>query len=183
MISKMRLFSGTLLRYVILSLAGLFMAWAMVAGMRWATSFQDSVTLPNGMVFERAFNWNRYGRWDLFGLDSRRRLARDVEFACFNDRYVSVQSYDRASIGLYDAETDSKVPVDDSVATDVGVLSKPSISCEGYYTGWVGPGLLIDGGRYPFLPPCVWRNIDNDTLRNRAWFERPCGPAERSQGG
>lgn len=138
--------------------------------------FQDSVTLPSGMVLDREFNWTLSGRWDLLATNGRTRLARDVDFVCFNDRYVFAQSHDRAFTGLYDAESDSKVPVDYSDAMDVSGLSKPGAGCDGYYTGWVGPGLLLDDGRPPFVPPCAWRNVDNEALRDRAWFERPCAP-------
>ncbi|WP_212523384.1 hypothetical protein [Actibacterium sp. MT2.3-13A] len=155
----------------------MILLWALVAGARWATSFQESVTLPSGMQLGREFDWNRYGRWDLFATNGRTRLARDVEFVCFNDRYAFVKSYDRGSTGLYDAETDSRVPLDYSEAMEVSGLSKPGEGCDGYYTGWVGPGLLLDDGRPPFVPPCAWGNVENEALRDRAWFERPCRPA------
>ncbi len=173
---RRRPFAGTLATYVLFGLTGLFLLWALVAGARWAMNFQESVTLPNGMQLGREFNWNRHGRWDLVATNGRTRLARDIEFVCFNDRYVFVDTYERAFTGLYDAEADSSVPVDYSDAMDVSGLSKPGEGCDGYYTGWVGPGLLLDDGRPPFVPPCAWRNVDNETLRDRAWFERPCAP-------
>jgi hypothetical protein len=157
-------------------LAGLILLWALVAGARWAMSFQESVTLPSGMQLGREFDWNRYGRWDLFATNGRTRLARDVEFVCFNDRYVFVHSKNREYTGLYDAEADSRVPVDYSDAMDISGLSRPGGGCDGYYTGWVGPRLLLDHGRPPFVAPCAWRNVDNDELRDRTWFERPCQP-------
>lgn len=171
-----RSLAGKFARYTLLGLAGLILLWAFVAGTRWAMSHQQSVTLPSRMLLSREFDWNRHGRWDLFATNGRARLARDVEFVCFNDRYVFVRSYDRAFTGLYDAETDSKVPVEYSEAMDISGLSKPGGGCSGYYTGWVGPGLLLDDGRHPFVPPCAWRNVENDTLRDRAWFERACAP-------
>lgn len=176
MTSWPRSLTGTLARYALLGLAGLVVLWALVAGARWAMSFQESVTLPSGMQLGREFDWDRYGRWDLFATDGRTRLARDVEFLCFNDRYVFVQSYDRAFTGLYEAESGSRVPVDYARAMVISGLSKPGEGCDGYYTGWVGPGLLLDAGRPTFVPPCAWRNVDNEALRDRAWFERPCAP-------
>jgi len=140
------------------------------------TRFQDSVTLPSGMVLEREFNWTLSGRWDLFATDGRTRLARDIEFVCFNDRYVYVQARERDSEGLYDAETNSRVQAEYSEAMDISGLDKPGEGCDGYYTGWVGPGLMLDEGRYPFVPPCAWRNIGDDRLKDRGWFERPCAP-------
>ena len=146
------------------------------AGADGLTRFQDSVTLPSGMVLRREFNWTLSGRWDLFASDGRTRLARDIEFVCFNDRYVYVQARERGYEGLYDAESDSRLQVEYSEAMDISGLHKDGESCGGYYTGWIGPGLLLDDGRYPFVPPCAWRNIDDDSLRDRDWFERPCAP-------
>ncbi|WP_265502938.1 hypothetical protein [Paracoccus beibuensis] len=139
-------------------------------------SFQESVTLPNGMQLDREFDWNRYGRWDLSGLDGKHRLVRDVELVCFDDRYVFVQSYDRALNGLYDAKTDSRIPVDNFEATHIKGLGKPGEDCGGYYTSWLGPGLLRDNGRPPLVPLCAWLNIENNALRYRTWFDRPCAP-------
>ncbi len=176
MTSGPRSLAGALARYTLLGLAVLILLWVLVASARWAMSFQQTVILPNGMQLGREFDWNRYGRWDLFTTNDRTRLAREVEFVCFNDRYVFVRSHDRAVTGLYDAETDSRVPVDYSNPMDISGLDTPGGSCNGYFTGWVGPGLLLDDGRPPFVPPCAWRNVDNEALRNRAWFERPCAP-------
>lgn len=169
---------GMLARYTLLGLTGLFLLWTLVAGARWAMSFQESVTLPSGMQLGREFDWNRYGRWDLFATNGKSRLARDVEFVCFNDRYIFVRSYDRESTGLYDAETDSRVPVDYSQAMAISGLSDRN-GCNGYYTSWVGPGLLYEGNTAPFLARCASRNLDNEALRDRSWFDRPCdaGPS------
>lgn len=141
-------------------------------------SFRESVNLPNGMQLGREFDWNRYGRWDLFATNGKSRLARDVEFVCFNDRYIFVRSYDRESTGLYDAETDSRVPVDYSQAMAISGLSDRN-GCNGYYTSRVGPGLLYEGNTAPFLAWCASRNLDNEALRDRSWFDRPCdaGPS------
>jgi hypothetical protein len=37
-----------------------------------------------------------------------------------------------------------------------------------------GPGLLYDGMKPPFLPPCSWRDTGNPSLKHRDWFKRPC---------
>ena len=52
----------------------------------------------------------------------------------------------------------------------------------GYFIGVLGPGLLYEGMRFPFLPPCDWRNLDNPTLSDRSWFERPCDEFDPSAG-
>ena len=130
-----RSLAGTFTRYTLLGLAGLILLWVFVAGARWAMSHQQSVTLPSRMLLSREFDWNRHGRGDLFATNGRARLARDVEFVCFNDRYVFVRSYDRAFTGLYDAETDSKVPVEYAEAMDISGLSKPSGGCSGRVPG------------------------------------------------
>ena len=160
---------------MLLGPAGLILLWALVAGARRVMSFQGSVTLPNGMQFGREFDWNRHGRWDLFAENGRTRLARDVEFVCFNDRYVFVQSYDRGFTGLYDAETDSRLPVDCSQAMAISGLSVEN-GCNGYYTSWIDPGFLYEGNTASFLPRCASRNLDNKALGNRSWFDRPCDP-------
>ena len=133
--------------------------------------------LPNGMALESEFNWALSGRVDLFATDGRTRLALNVEFVCFNDRYVYVQSYERAFSSLYDADIDGKVDgLDYSEAMSLSGLSLPGGGCNGYYTGWVGPGLMFDGARVPHAPSCEWRNLDNEALRQREWFDRPCTP-------
>ncbi|MGM0584741.1 MAG: hypothetical protein ACQEUZ_08820 [Pseudomonadota bacterium] len=172
-----------LARYTLFGLTGLFLLWALVAGARWAMSFQQSVILPNGMQLGREFDWNRYGRWDLFTTNGRTRLARDVEFVCFNDRYVFVHSKNREYTGLYDAEADNRVTVGYSQAMAISGLSDRN-GCNGYYTSWIGPGLLYEGNTAPFLPRCASRNLDNETLRDRSWFERPCdsGPSSLNMG-
>lgn len=172
--------AGTFARYSLLGLAGLPLLWALVAGGRWAMSFHESVTLPNGMQLGREFDWNRYGRWDLFAENGRARLARDLEFVCFNDRYVFVQSYDGSFTGLYDAVTDSRLMVDYSDAMEISGLDKPGGGCNGNFNGSVGPGLLLDNGRPAFVPPCTWRTVDNEALRDRACIERPCAPGSRT---
>ena len=179
MTSGPRSLAGTFARYALLGLAGLLLVWALVAGARWAMSFQESVTLPNGMQLGREFDWNRYGRWDLFATNGQTRLARDLESVCFNDRYVFVQSYERKSTGLYDAETDSRVPVGYSQAMASSGL-RDGNGCNGYYTSWIGPGLLYEGNTAPFLPRCASRNLDNEALRVRSWFDRPCDPRPSS---
>jgi hypothetical protein len=176
MTSRWRRSLGHVLLYALVGFAVLVLLGLMIGGLRLAMTFRDTAILPNGMALGRQFDWSRDGRWDLFAVNGGTRLARDVELVCFNDRYVFVHSYDRSFTGFYDAETDSRVPVDYTQAMTISGLSRPGEGCDGYYTGWVGPGLLLDDGRPPFVPPCAWRNVDNETLRDRAWFERPCAP-------
>lgn len=179
----LRSLPGMLARYTLLGLSGLFLLWALVAGARWATSFHESMILPSGMQLGREFDWNRYGRWDLFATNGESRLARDVEFVCFNDRYVFVHSKNREYTGLYDAEADSRVAVGYSQAMAISGLSDRN-GCNGYDTSWIGPGLLYDGNTAPFLARCPWRNLDNEALRDRSWFDRPCdlGPPSDNEG-
>ena len=54
--------------------------------------------------------------------------------------------------------------------------------CNGYYTGVLGPGLLYDGLKAPFLPHCSWRNLDRAGLSDRSWFERPCLEEDWAEG-
>lgn len=55
-------------------------------------------------------------------------------------------------------------------------LDKPGGGCNGYFTGQVGPGLPLDDGLPPFLPPCAWRRVVKDALRDLTWFERSFAP-------
>ncbi|MDF0599863.1 hypothetical protein P1J78_03865 [Psychromarinibacter sp. C21-152] len=140
------------------------------------------MTLPSGMQLGRQFDWTRYARWDLFATTGRTPLSRDVAFVCFNDRYVFVHSKDRELTGLYDAETDSRVRMDYAHAMAISGLSDGN-GCNGYYTDWIGPGLLYEAKAAPFLPRCASRNLDNEALGNRSWFDRPCDPGPSPRDG
>jgi len=150
-------------------------ALLIIVTLGWTSRFRDQVTLPNGMVLVRSFDWSRSGRNDLLATNGVDTLARDIEGICFDDRYVLVQSYDWQSTGLYDAETDGRVRMDYAEAMRMSGLSHGS-GCDGYYTRWVGPGLLYDGNAAPFLPSCASGNVENEALRDRNWFDRPCDP-------
>lgn len=172
----------TALRWVLISL-NLFillaLLWILLAAHTWFTRLSMSVTLPNGMMFKRQFDWTRSPPSVLIATDGRTVLAREVEGSCFNDRYVSIRSYRRAQTGLYDAETDAMVPAEDheQAMVDSGLNAHPQRkSCNGYYTGWVGPPLMFDGAYEAHLPFCDWRNLENPALRDRNWFDRPCRP-------
>lgn len=176
-------------RLLFASLAATFVfvgALLTIFTLGWTSRFRDQVMLPNGMVLVRSFDWSRSGRNDLLATNGVDTLARDIEGICFDDRYVLVQSYDWQSTGLYDAETDGRVRMDYAEAMRMSGLSHGS-GCDGYYTRWVGPGLLYDGNTAPFLPSCSVRNVENEALRDRNWFDRPCdsGPplAERNRDG
>lgn len=134
----------------------------------WLTRYNDSVTLPNGMILRREFDFQWTERGDLYAADGGTLLARDVEFVCFDDRYVQAGR-------LFDAETGGPVAFEDRPEINEGHgLRAGRGGCNGYYTGMLGPGLLYDGLEAPFLPPCEWRNFDNPTLKDRAWLNRPC---------
>ena len=142
----------------------------------WLRQFNDSVTLPNGMVLKREFDFTWIDRNDMFAADGRTQLARAIEFVCFNDRFVLVYAYEREQSGLFDAETGGKVPGKEyDTAFAASGLDPDRRTCGGgYFAGMLGPGLLYDGMKFPFLPPCSWRNTENRTLARRDWFERPC---------
>ncbi len=144
---------------------------ALIAARRWVTLFDDSVTLPNGLVLKTQFDFSTYGRDDLFSADVRRLLARDIEFTCFNDRYMEVTSYERGQRGLYDALAERWI-TGSQAHRDSGLTG--GRGCNGYYTGMVGAGMLYDGEEAPFLPSCAWRTLDREGLADRSRFERPC---------
>lgn len=165
-----------LLLYVAIIFSSLLAVYEVLLTIKVVRWYAASVTLPNGMVAMRSFDWQRYDRDDLFSADRRRLLARDVEFVCFNDRYVWVYSYDRGFSGLYDAETGGKrvgLGYPEAMAVS-GLSGSNRVTCGGgYYTGMLGPSLLYGGGE-PFEPPCEWRNFGNPALRNPGWLDRPC---------
>ncbi len=157
-------------------LLGAIVILAVLILIGYMNRFTDSVTLPNGMILKREFDFSRFGRNDMFASDGRRVLARDIEGVCFNDRYVLVAAYTREQGGLFDRMTDSRVPADDRDAYQA--IEKASglqgdRGCNGYYFAWLGPVLLY-GGPEPFRPLCDWRNLNNQSLADRSWFDRPC---------
>ncbi|MFQ5635571.1 MAG: hypothetical protein ACE5G3_09625 [Gammaproteobacteria bacterium] len=173
---------ATWLRYAGAGFLALLLVLGILAILLWATRFGDSVTLPNGMVVQRSFDFTRDSRHDLLGRDGTTPLARDVEFLCFNDRYVWVISHDRDQTGLFDGDSGAKVAgLSRREAFAVSGLRGNGKTCNGYFTAMVGPGLLYDGNTDPFLPSCDWRNSGNTALLHRDWFERPCSQAAFSQ--
>ena len=137
-----------------------------VLGILWSNRDMP-VTLPNGFVLK--------GR-NLLSADFRSVLAADIEFVCFDDRFLVVISKTRGQSGLFDAETRNKIPWESHPEIYQPGGLKYGQACNGYYTAMVGPGLL-GGGPAPFLPSCSSINHKNPTLRDQSWLDRPC--AER----
>ena len=140
--------------------------------------FTDKVTLPNGMILKRQFDWKWGERHDMFASDGRTVLARDIEFVCFNDRYVQAIAMNEGHGGLFDGRTNEVISRKDwdtyiKVYRSTGLQNRWG-GCGGYYTGMVGPGLLYPGNSVPILPSCDGRNLENATLADRSWFDRPC---------
>ncbi|MFS2326110.1 hypothetical protein U2P60_11985 [Brucella sp. H1_1004] len=146
----------------------LYIAFMLVAGVSY---FNDSYVLPNKMVVKRVFEFTLHGRKDLFSSDGHTRLAEDIEFMCFNDRYIEVftKKIGGGGRGVFDGETNLPVP---KGKRDLTGLSKWPYSCNGYYTGWVGPDLLFERSQEPLIVSCNWRNFANPNLKNLAWFEK-----------
>lgn len=172
----LRLLGKALFWYAV-AMVAVFCLWFALATPTCLSQFTDHATLPNGMVLKREFNFTRYGRDAMFASDRRTPLAREIEAICFNDRFVKVLSCQRTYSGLYDRATSSRVRRDDQGEYD-RLLRYTGLTaghgCNGYYTGMIGPELLYDGNRAPFLPPCAWRNPANTTLKLRDWFDRLC---------
>lgn len=126
------------------------------------------VTLPNGFIL----------RGETLLASDRRLLVTDLEFVCFDDHFLIATSVRRGQGGLFEATTQSRVPYDQHPEIyEPGGLKYGPATCNGYYTGMLGAG-LIHGERPPFLPNCGWVNRDNPNLQNRAWLERPCVPRD-----
>ncbi len=152
--------------YVFLAL---LLLWS-VRGVPWIIDYYTaSVTLPNGMVIKRQVSFPLKERSDLFAADGRTRLARDIEFVCFDDRWVEADG------GLFDGLTGRRVDSEayDRTLDESGLEDRHGY-CNGYYTDMLGASHLYDGNKWPSLPPCDWRNTANNSLRNRAWLDRPC---------
>lgn len=136
------------IRYAVIGLTTLICLWAVVATARWITLLRDSLALPNGMILKREFDFTRYGRDDLFSTDGKTRLARDVDFICFNDRYVWVDSYDRGESGLYDAKADAKRNgLDHSLAFQISGLGGTAGPATGTTSGWLARDFFTTGIR------------------------------------
>ncbi|WP_449045454.1 hypothetical protein [Paracoccus versutus] len=161
-------------RYLLLLPVFLFLLWALVAGVQWVRHAPKSVTLPNGMMFKLEYYFPG-APIALFATDGRKILAREIEFVCFDDRYVSITSYKLGDSGIYDAQTNAKVREEEQDSVEYLLMHAHRKACNGYYTGLLGAVFLLDGQKYSsLLPPCEWRNLDNPALKNRAWFDRSC---------
>jgi len=160
---------------VLLLLVALWViAWTVVSSLAGR-----EVTLPNGMVLRRVLDATLNRRDDLFSADGRTRLARDVEFVCFDDRYVYLAAFEPGDTGLYESATDWKAAGDRIAgAAETTDLFAATGGCDGYFSAWIGPALLYDEGRVPHRPLCRSRNLQNTALRRRDWFDRPCTPEE-----
>lgn len=164
-----------LLWWLISAAVGLACFAALLVFLAVERQTHDRVVLPNGMLIMRGVDPAQPGSADLFTKDGATRLAHNLEGICFNDRYVWVYSYDRSQSGLFDAVIDARLDgLGHDEAFAVSGLGGNRQACNGYYTGMVGPGLLYDGNTSPHLPSCSARNIDNPTLQDRGWFDRPC---------
>lgn len=123
------------------------------------------ITLPNNFVLSGD---------DLFTADQESTLATDIEFVCFDDRFVEVHSKVKGQGGLFDARTQTRVlPESHPEIFQPGGLKYGRRACNGYYTAVLGPRLL-SGGPAPFLPSCTSVNRENPTLRDQSWLNRPC---------
>lgn len=139
-----------------------------------ALRFNDRVTLPNGFVLKRQFNFTRYGRHDLFAANGTDTLSKNIEFVCFDDRFVQAISKDRSQTGLFDATTQTRVsPKNHPEIYQGDGLKSTRVACNGYYTGMIGPSFLYEASRSP-NPQCAWVNHENPALQNDLWMARPC---------
>mgnify|MGYP006910659359 CR=1 FL=1 len=163
-------------RRAVVGLFVLLIALALIHIARASTGFGAKVTLPNGMVGKRVFNFTLYGRDDLFGVGGAPRLARDVGMICFNDRFVWISESEGGKSGLYDAEVNARVEnVNYAEAMSISDLDGGRyVTCNGYHVAMTGLRLFYDGNREPFLPRCKWRNFANTDLQHPEFLERPC---------
>ena len=132
------------------------------------------VTLPNGFILSEIRPWFSEKHDDLLTADGRKTLSTDIEFVCFDDRFVQVSPRTRGQGGLFDKVVQGKVSAEDhpKIFLSDG-FKRPGSACNGYYTAVLGPGLLY-GKRPPFQPDCDHVNRANKALKDMTWFERPC---------
>lgn len=132
------------------------------------------VTLPNGFILSEIRPWFSERHDDLLTADGKRTLSTDIEFVCFDDRYVDIAPRTRGQGGLFDARVQAKVLREDHPEILLfGGLKYGRKACNGYYTAVLGPGLLY-GKRPPFQPDCDYVNRSNTSLKDLTWFDRPC---------
>jgi hypothetical protein len=177
---------------VLLCMLALPAAVIVIAVGDWLLSFRDNVTLPNGMMLRREFNYPTWGRFstdqselsrielislylsdldrhDLYSADGSTLVVKDVDLLCFDDRQVDI-GYD-----IFDgAAGGRKLTEDEARTVRAAGLSQPTGGCNGYFTGMLGPELLYPGNTSPFRPSCEWRNRSNPALRNPEWLNWPC---------
>jgi hypothetical protein len=142
-------------------------AIVILIGLRiWWTDQAKSVTLPNGFILSGE---------NLVSPDRKTILATDLEFICFDDRFLSASSRQPGQSGLFDGLTGARTSSDDHPEIyQPGGLKQGGQGCNGYYTWLIGPNLLMDGNHAPFLPPCLSVNRANPALKDKAWLDRPC---------
>lgn len=123
----------------------------------------DFVELPNRAVLVRTFEWGRWTRVDLARSPFGERLARDIDYLCFDDR--AIQGYTLTGGGFVWLGGDAPV-VGGGDATFFDVwresgLNPPGKGCLGYFGMYVGGGLLLSDPRYAW-----WRAKPDEKPRS-----------------
>ena len=128
-----------------------------------------TTVLPSGLVLRGD---------DLFAKEGATLLATDIEFLCFDDRYVIVGTRRGGPGGIFDKDGNAQMSLESRPEIFMpGGLKFGRRACNGYYTSMVGPRLLVAGNRPPFLPNCTSVNRENAALKDQSWLNRPCaGP-------
>lgn len=158
-------------RKLILTLAALSLAFA-AAYLR--NNPHRQVTLPNGFILSQIRPWFDAQHDDLLTSEGKSTLSTDIEGVCFDDRFVYIWPRTRGQGGLFDSMLQARVSQKDHPEIfEPGGLKFGALTCNGYYTAMLGPGLLY-GKRPPFQPSCDMVNRANTALKDPTWFERPC---------
>lgn len=148
------------------------LAAGSIAGLSLVTIFglppgRVETTLPNGFIIQ--------GNTVILSSDRHTVLSESAELICFDDRFLSVISRNDGRQVLFDNKSQDQVDVrSHPEVTAPGGLLHGGNGCNGYYTWMIGPGLLHDHGKWPFVPSCESVNRRNLTLKDRAWLNRPC---------
>ncbi len=150
--------------------------WLALAFTAWVvlSSYTRSVEMPNGAVLAYRPDLTYEIRRDLFRPNEFRPVIRDIEQICYNDRAIWVTTFGNKGYIWASLEAD---PVETRSTRFNQVLARTGLeteeySCNGYYRGFLGAGLLVSGD-CPVIP-----NLHGQSLRG--FEESLCGPVSNS---
>ena len=150
--------------------------WLALAFTAWVvlSSYTQSVEMPNGAILAYRPDLTYEIRRDLFRPNEFRPVIRDIEQICYNDRAIWVTTFEDKGYIWASLEAD---PVETRSTRFNQVLARTGLeteeySCNGYYRGFLGAGLLVSGD-CPVIPDLHRKSL-------RGFEESLCGPVSNS---